>query len=194
MPILSPINPTHPLNRFLEDQFFLYYADIYVEVFQVVTYHFKHLSLTECNSGITPKLPIWSWYYDWVSVTTASDSNDILRGVLQLTGVPLLSSVVVMFCSSIVVLMPNGQFLGLYHYYIQWAICSSPPPLSLSLSRTVSSSWFDHSNSCWGVQSRRCRSCSVLNFSDTSSSKGPNAFLSTLYSLTQPRNFHRKDF
>lgn len=74
--ILTPINPAHPPNRFLEDQF-LYYASIYAEVFQVVTYHLNYLSHTECNSGATQKSPIWSWYYDWSNTTTSSDSNDI---------------------------------------------------------------------------------------------------------------------
>ena len=55
-PHLEPISPTHTLNRFHEDQFFLYYAPIYDEVLQVATYHFNHLSLTECNSGTTQKI------------------------------------------------------------------------------------------------------------------------------------------
>jgi hypothetical protein len=39
---------------------FLYYVPIYVEFFQVVTYHLNHLSLTEYNRTGTKKLPIWS--------------------------------------------------------------------------------------------------------------------------------------
>jgi hypothetical protein len=41
----------------------------------------NYISLTECNSGTTQKLPIWSYYYDLAkNVMTASDNIGTLLG------------------------------------------------------------------------------------------------------------------
>jgi hypothetical protein len=49
---------------------------------------------------------------EFQNIKTTSDNNDIWRGVLQLTSVPVLSEVVVIFCGSIVVLITFRQILG----------------------------------------------------------------------------------
>jgi hypothetical protein len=45
------------------------------------------------------------------NITATSDIDSIWRGIFQITSVLVLSDISIIFCSSIVILTPNGQFL-----------------------------------------------------------------------------------
>ena len=72
----------------------------------------SHITLTECNSGITQKLPFGvNITTELKNITTSNDTGTLVSwNIPQL--MHLVSDVVVIFLSSILVLTPNGQFLG----------------------------------------------------------------------------------
>jgi len=70
-----------------------------------------YMSLTECNSSTTQKLPIWSSYYNWDNKYYSYFQQLAIQWAVYLvTCVQVLSDTVVMFLSSIVVLTTNGTF------------------------------------------------------------------------------------
>ena len=70
------------------------------------------ISLSERNSDTIKIRTFWvNTTIELKNIKTTSGSNGIWLGVFQLTGVQVLSDVVVFF-SSVVVLIPFGQFLG----------------------------------------------------------------------------------
>jgi len=71
------------------------------------------ISLTECNTGTTPKLPFAVKYKNWAkkNITIVSENTGTLLSKNTLRQMPLLSDVAAILVSSIVLLTPNGQFL-----------------------------------------------------------------------------------
>jgi len=90
-------------------------------------------SPTECNSGIFQKSPFECKTTTQLKNMTATSGN---TGTIVSRNTPrwmhLLLGVVVTFLSSIVVLTPNGQFFGFYHYCVQWASCKRCPDVNES--------------------------------------------------------------
>ena len=71
------------------------------------------VSLNEWKSGKTQKLPFCvNTTIELKNMTCTSDNTGTLVSQNVPRQMPLLSDVVVMFLSSVVVLTPNGQFLG----------------------------------------------------------------------------------
>jgi hypothetical protein len=83
------------------------------------------ISLAECNSGTTHKPPIAVNTTIWIKDILATSGN---------TGTPLAETYparchycqmqILIMLSSIILLIPRGQFLGLCRYCIRWAICA----------------------------------------------------------------------